>query len=173
LLLLFQKRSNTFVFETKFWIETKRFYLVLEILCRKAFVLVRFQKKTTKSFVLSLRSPGAIETFWFRFDTIFKNKKSFVLFLSNLKQTKTFQTGKKKLEIVRKSSVLFPLKPRYMETFGCNNKLIRFHSGFVFKLKKSPKRSDMIFKNFWNRLKRSAFVPIKSGPNQNVLVLLR
>ncbi len=92
------------------------------------------------------------------------------MFLSSLEQTKTFQTGKKKFEIVRKSSVLFPLKPRYMETFRCYNKLIRFRSGFVFKLKKSPKCSDSIFKNFWNRLKRSAFVPIKSGPNQNVLV---
>jgi hypothetical protein len=57
-----------------------------------------------------------------------------------------------------------------METFRCDNKLIRFRSGFVFKLKKSPKRSDSIFKKFWNRLKRSAFVPIKSGRNQNVLV---
>ncbi len=56
-----------------------------------------------------------------------------------------------------------------METFRCDNKLIRFRSGLVFKLKKSPKHSNSILKKFWNRLKRSAFVPIKSGPNQNVL----
>jgi hypothetical protein len=38
------KKIDKLVFETKFWIETKRFYFVLEIFCPKAFVLVRFQK---------------------------------------------------------------------------------------------------------------------------------
>jgi hypothetical protein len=59
---LFQKRLNIFVFETKFWIETKRFLAVLEKFGPKAFVLARFQifVGTTKSFVLSLENPGAI-----------------------------------------------------------------------------------------------------------------
>jgi hypothetical protein len=42
-LLLSQKRSNIFVFETKFWIKTKRFLSVLEHFGSNAFVLVRFQ----------------------------------------------------------------------------------------------------------------------------------
>ncbi len=42
-LLLFQKISNIFVFETKFWIETKRFLSVLEKFGSKAFVMVSFQ----------------------------------------------------------------------------------------------------------------------------------
>jgi hypothetical protein len=41
--LLFQKRWNIFVFETKFWIETKRFLSVLENFGSKAFVMVSFQ----------------------------------------------------------------------------------------------------------------------------------
>jgi hypothetical protein len=55
LLLSFQKRSNIFVLETKFWIETKRFLSVLKKFCPKAFVLFRFQTffETVKSFVLS------------------------------------------------------------------------------------------------------------------------
>ena len=55
LLLLFQKRSNIFILETKFWIETKRFLSVLEKFGPKAFVLVDFQIffGTSKSFVLS------------------------------------------------------------------------------------------------------------------------
>ncbi len=61
-LLLFQKRSNIFVFETKFWIETKRFLSVLENLGSNAYVLVSFKKflETIESFVLSLKNPGAI-----------------------------------------------------------------------------------------------------------------
>jgi hypothetical protein len=52
------------------------------------------------------------------------------------------------LEIVRKSSVLFPLKHRCMETFLSDNKLAQFRSGFVFKLTKMRKHSDSILNNF-------------------------
>ena len=38
-----KKIEYIFVFETKFWIETKRFLSVLENLGSNAFVLVRFQ----------------------------------------------------------------------------------------------------------------------------------
>ncbi len=68
-----KKRSYIFVFETKFWIKTKRFLSVLEKFGPKAFVLVRFQIcfGTTKSFVLSLENPGAIcnvlVSFWCHF----------------------------------------------------------------------------------------------------------
>jgi hypothetical protein len=68
------KKIEYIRFETKFWIETKRFLSVLEkfgpkrflsILEKfgpKTFVLVRFQIffATTKSFVLSLENPGGI-----------------------------------------------------------------------------------------------------------------
>ncbi len=56
-----KKRSNIFVFETKFRIKTKRFLSVLENLGSNAFVLVRFQIffQTIKNFVLSLKNPGA------------------------------------------------------------------------------------------------------------------
>jgi hypothetical protein len=56
------KKIEHIRFETKFWIVTKRFLSVLEKFGPKAFVLVRFQIffGTTKSFVLSLESPGAI-----------------------------------------------------------------------------------------------------------------
>jgi hypothetical protein len=80
--------------------------------------------------------------FRFCFDNIFLKYKRSVLIPEQLKANKTFQTGKKKLEIVHKSSVLFALKPKRMETFRSDNKLTRFHSVFVFKLKKSPKHSD-------------------------------
>ncbi len=69
-----------------------------------------------------------------RFGLIFVKMQKFYFIPSSLEQTKTFLTGKINLEIVPKSSFLFPLKPRYMKTFRCDNKLIRFCSGFVFKL---------------------------------------
>jgi len=100
------------------------------------------------------------ETFWFCIDIIFFKDKSSDLILEKLDQRKTFGTSKKLWKIVRKSSVLFALKPRCMETFRCNNKLTRFCSGLAFKLKKIVKTFQFDFKQFWNKLKRSAFVPI-------------
>jgi hypothetical protein len=113
------------------------------------------------------------ETFWFCIDIIFYKYKSSDLILEKMDQTKTFRTSKKLWKIVRKSSVLFALKPRCMETFRCNNKLTRFCSGLAFKLKKIVKTFQFDFKQFWNKLKRSAFVPIISRSNQNVLFLFR
>ncbi len=115
-------RNKTFLFSTRIFLS-------------KSFVLVRFQNFfwTTKSLVLSLRNPGAIwnvlVSFWYHF---FKNKK--VLFCSWViwNKQKRSKLIFEKLEIVPKSSVLFPLKPRYMETFRYDNKLMRFRSGFVF-----------------------------------------
>ncbi len=113
------------------------------------------------------------ETFWFSFYIIFYKYRSSDLILEKLDQTKTFRTGKKIWKIVRKSSVLFALKPRCTETFRCDNKLTRFCSGLVFKLKKIAKTFRFDFKQFGNKLKRSAFVPIISRSNQNVLFLFR
>jgi hypothetical protein len=73
-MLLFQKRSNIFVFETKFWIEAKRFQSVLKNFGPNAFVLVLLKKmfETTKRFVLTLKTLVQFETFWFCFDIIVK-----------------------------------------------------------------------------------------------------
>ncbi len=67
------KKIEYIRFETKFWIETKRFLSLQKNFGPKAFDLFRFQKifETNKSFVLFLNNPGAIETFWFGFDIIF------------------------------------------------------------------------------------------------------
>ncbi len=56
------KRSDIIVFETKFWIETKRFQSVLSNFCPKAFVSGLFPNlfEKTKSFVLSLKNTGTI-----------------------------------------------------------------------------------------------------------------
>ncbi len=71
---------------------------------------------TTKCFLFYFKNPSAIcnvlVSFWYNF----------------------FQTGKKNLEIVCKSSILFALKPKCMETFRSDNKLTLFCSCFVFKL---------------------------------------
>ncbi len=102
------KKDRIFVFGTKFWIETKRFLSVLENLGSNAFVLVRFQIifETIKSFVLSLKNPGAIWNVWVSFCYHFLK----------------IQTC-------------------------CFDSLA-----------------------VWSKQKRSDFVPIISGPNQNVLV---
>ncbi len=62
LLFLFQKRSNIFVFQQNPGSKRNVFKKYQKIFGQIPFVLVRFQKflETTKSFVLSLRNPGAI-----------------------------------------------------------------------------------------------------------------
>jgi hypothetical protein len=123
LLLLFQKRSSIFDLETKFWIETKRFLSVLEKFGPKAFVLVDFQIffGTSKSFVLSLKNPGAIWNvlvpFWYSF---FLNTKVQFWFLWSIGVWKRFDPIKNKLGFIL---VLF------------------------LNFKKTPKRSDSILNN--------------------------
>jgi hypothetical protein len=85
--------------------------------------------------------------------------QKFCFIPSSLEQTKTFRTGKINLEMVPKSSFLFPLKPRYMKTFRCDNKLIRFFLVSFLNFKKSSKCSDWILKIF--------------GTDSNDLLLLR
>ena len=101
LLLSFQKKSNKNVFKSKFWIETKHILSVLKIFGPKAFVLFRFQK-------------------------YFKLSKRFVLISKQLEANKNVPNQQKNSEIVHKTSVLFLLKHRCMETFRSDKKLARF-----------------------------------------------
>ncbi len=78
LLLLFQKRSNIFVLETKFCIETKRFLSVLEKFGPKAFVLVDFQIFfwNKKKFCFVLKKPQRnLKHFGFVLIQFFDNTK--------------------------------------------------------------------------------------------------
>ncbi len=69
--------SNIFVFETKFWIETKRFLSVLKIFGPKAFVLFHSNFfKTAKSFFFVFKKPWCnLKRFGFVLISFFKNTK--------------------------------------------------------------------------------------------------
>ena len=107
-----------------------------KILDRNEMFLISTRKFLSKTFCSGL-FPKKFWKPWRnfkRFGLIFIKMQKFCFIPSNLEQTKTFRTGKINLEIVPKSSFLFPLKPGHMKMFWCDNKLIRFCSGFVFKL---------------------------------------
>jgi hypothetical protein len=75
---VFVPKKIIFVFETKFWIETKRFLSVLENLGSKAFVLVRFFKfflRQLKVFFVFKKPWPSLKRFGFVLLKFFKNRK--------------------------------------------------------------------------------------------------
>ncbi len=68
--------------------------------------------------------------FCFRFGIFLFDTKVQFWYWRSLEQRKTFRTGKKNLGTVVKSSILFNLEPRGMETFRSDNQKL-----FIFFFK--------------------------------------
>ena len=75
------------VFQTKLWIGTERFQSVFKKIRSKSFRFVQFPNivDTTKSFVLSLKNPGAILNVFVLEQKIQENTKSFSFVLLNFR----------------------------------------------------------------------------------------